>query len=137
MNIFKKVSGGARDLFKKADEARQDVFKKAPMVLKGISSGAEQAQKVLSRTSKIAGKIAESPVTASIPIIGQGLASTAGAISLGSKLGAKGAGQVSQLTDLSQYRKGGVRKQLENVGDVQRRTRELEQTGKEIGNIFA
>ena len=46
------------------------------------------------------------------------------------------AGQISEASNLSNYRKGGVNKQLENIGDVQRRGREIEATGKELGKVF-
>lgn len=146
-NIFKKVSGGAKDVFKKAGDIGEDVFKKGanvvsaikeqgPGIAKQISEGAGQAQNILNKVSKISGKIAASPITSSIPLVGGAVASGAGALSMASKLGAKGAGQISQVSDLSNYKKGGVRKQLENLGDVQKRGKEIAETGKELGNIF-
>lgn len=145
-NVFKKVSRGASDVFKKASDVGEDVFKKAsgvvntikeqgPGIAEAISKGAGQAQNVLGQVAKISGKIAASPVTQALPF-GGAIASGAGAISGASRLGAKAAGQISQASDLKNYKKGGVNKQLENIGDIQRRGKEIEQTGREIGKVF-
>lgn len=145
-NIFKKTSQGASNIFKKVSDVGEDVFKKAsgvaksikeqgPAIAEQISKGAGQAEQVLGRVSKISGKIAASPITQTLPF-GSAIASGAGAISMASKLGAKGAGQISEASNLSNYRKGGVNKQLENIGDVQRRGREIEETGRELGKVF-
>lgn len=146
-NIFKKVAGGAKDVFKKASDVGEDVFRKGqsvvntikeqgPGIAEQISKQAGEAQGVLSRVGKIAGKIGASPITAGIPLIGGGLAAGATAISGASNLAARGAGQISQASNLANYRKGGVNKQLENLGDLQRRGREINETNKEIGRIF-
>ena len=145
-NIFKKSAQGASNIFKKASGVGEDVFKKAsgavkmikeqgPEIAEQISKGAGQAENILGKVSKISGKIAGSPITATLPF-GSAIASGAGALSSASKLGAKGAGQISEASDLSKYRKGGVNKQLQNVRDIQQRGREIEQTGRELGNVF-
>lgn len=146
-NVFKKVAHGAGNVFKKASEVGEDIFKKAsgavnaikeqgPAIAEQISKGAGQAQNVLNKVSKISGKIASSPITQALPggsLIAQG----AGMISGASKLGAQGAGQLSGATNLSNYKKGGVNKQLENVADVQRRGKELADTARQAGSVFA
>lgn len=145
-NIFKKTSHGASNLFKKASDVGEDVFKKTagvvnkikeqgPGIAEAISKGAGQAQNVLGQVSKISGKIASSPITQALPF-GSAIASGAGAISGVSRLGAKASGQLSQATDLSNYKKGGVRKQLENVKDVIDRGKELQKTGEELRGVF-
>lgn len=134
-DIFKKVAGSTENIFKKVSGAGKDIFKKAPEALEKVSSGAGQAQNVLERVSKISGKIASSPITKSLPF-GSSIAGGASAISGLSKVGAKGAGQIAELSDVSKYKKGGVQKQLENIGDIQRRGREIEKTGRELGNVF-
>lgn len=145
-NIFKKSVQGASNIFKKASDVGEDVFKKAsgavkvikeqgPGIAEQISKGAGQAEGILGKVSKISGKIAGNPITQTLPF-GSAIASGAGALSAASKLGAKGAGQISQASDLSKYRKGGVNKQLENVRDIQQRGREIEKTGRELGNVF-
>lgn len=145
-NIFKKTSQGGANIFRKASDIGEDVFKKAsgvaekvreqaPAIAEQISKGAGRAENVLGQVSKVSGKIASSPVTQSLPF-GSAIASGAGAISGASRLGAKGAGQISELADMSKYRKGGVNKQLENIGDIQRRGKEIEKTGRELGRVF-
>ena len=135
MNIFKKVSGSGENIFKKSGEMGRDIFKKVSPSLEKISAGAGRAENVLQQVSKVSGKIAGSPITQMLPF-GSAIASGAGAISGLAGLGAKGAGQVSQLANTSNYRKGGVNKQLENIADIQRRGREIEQTRREVGKVF-
>lgn len=145
-NIFKKASSGASNVFKKASDVGEDVFKKAsgvvnkikeqgPGIAEAISKGAGEAQGVLAKVGKISGKIASSPITQALPF-GSAIASGAGAISGVSKLGAKGAGQLSQVSDLKNYRKGGVNKQLENLKDIQDRGKELQKTGEDLRGVF-
>jgi hypothetical protein len=122
-NIFKKVSHGAGNVFKKASDVGEDVFKKT-------------SENVLGKVSKISGKIASSPITQALPF-GSTIASGAGMISQASRLGAKGAGQLSDVSDLSKYKKGGVRKQLENISDIQKRGQEIAKTGEELRSVFA
>jgi hypothetical protein len=146
-NIFKKVSHGAGNVFKKASDVGEDVFKKTsgvvnkikeqgPAIAKQISESAGQAENVLGKVSKISGKIASSPITQALPF-GSTIASGAGMISQASRLGAKGAGQLSDVSDLSKYKKGGVRKQLENISDIQKRGQEIAKTGEELRSVFA
>lgn len=145
-NIFKKTSQGGANIFRKASDIGEDVFKKAsgvaekvreqaPAIAEQISKGSGRAENVLGQVSKVSGKIASSPITQSLPF-GSAIASGAGAISAASRLGAKGASQISELADMSKYRKGGVNKQLENIGDIQRRGKEIEKTGRELGRVF-
>lgn len=145
-NIFKKTAGGASNIFKKASDVGEDVFKKAsgvakmvkeqgPGIAEQISKGAGQAQNVLGQVSKISGKIAANPITQTLPF-GSVIASGAGALSQASRLGAKGAGQISEISDVSKYRKGGINKQLENARDIQERGKEIEKTGRELGSVF-
>lgn len=145
-NIFKKTSQGASNIFKKASDVGEDVFKKAsgvakmvkeqgPAIAEQISKGAGQAEQILGKVSKISGKIAGSPITQTLPF-GSVIASGAGAISGASKLASKGAGQISEASDLSKYRKGGVNKQLENIKDVQQRSKEISETGRQLGSVF-
>jgi hypothetical protein len=145
-NIFKKSSQGIANIFKKSSDVGEDIFKKAsgavkmikeqgPGIAEQISKGSGQAENILGKVSKISGKIASNPITQTLPF-GSAIASGAGLLSSASKVGAKGAGQISEASDLSKYRKGGVNKQLENIGDIQKRGREIEQTGRELGNVF-
>lgn len=145
-NIFKKTAKGAGNIFKKAGDVGEDVFKKAsnvvesvksqaPAIAEQISKGAGQAENILGKVSKISGKIASSPITQSLPF-GSTISTGAGMLSQASKLGAKGAGQISEVSDLSKYKKGGVRKQLENIRDVQERSKEIAKTGRELGSVF-
>jgi phage-related minor tail protein len=145
-NIFKKVSGNASNLFKKATEAGDNVFKKVsdvvdkvkeqgPGIANQISEGAQGASKALNRVSKISGKIGSSPITAGLPF-GQSISAGANALASAAKLASQGAGKVSEISDLKNYKKGGVNKQLENIRDVQQRTRELNETGNKLGRVF-
>lgn len=146
-NIFKKVSGNASNIFRKATDAGENIFKKVndtvdkvkevgPGIAKQISEGAGSASNVLNRVSKISGKIGSSPITTGLPF-GQSISAGANALSSAAKLASQGAGKVSEISDLKNYKKGGVNKQLENIRDVQQRTRELNETGKKLGSVFA
>lgn len=146
-NIFKKVSGGASNIFKKASDVGEDVFKKASGVIKSvreqgpaiaeqISKGAGQAQNVLGQVAKVSGKIAANPITQTLPF-GSVIASGAGALSGAARLGAKGAGQISDISNPEKYKTiRGQGSALENVRDVRRRGEEIAQTGREIGSVF-
>lgn len=146
-NIFKKVSGGAANIFKKASDVGEDVFKKAsgaiksvreqgPAIAEQISKGAGQAQNVLGQVAKVSGKIAANPITQTLPF-GSVIASGAGALSGAARLGAKGAGQISDISNPEKYKTiRGQGSALENVRDVRRRGEEIAQTGREIGSVF-
>lgn len=145
-NIFKKAAGSASNVFKKASDVGENVFKKvsnvaeavkdqAPGVAQQISEGAGQAQNVLNKVSKISGKIAAHPVTQSLPF-GSAIAGAAGAISGASRLGAQGAGQLSQAANLKNYKSGGVNAQLQNISDVQKRGKEIAESGRQAARIF-
>lgn len=146
-NIFKKVSGGASNIFKKASDVGEDVFKKAsgaiksvreqgPAIAEQISKGAGQAQNVLGQVAKVSGKIAANPITQTLPF-GSVIASGAGALSGAARLGAKGAGQISDISNPEKYKTiRGQGSALENVRDVRRRGEEIAQTGREIGSVF-
>ena len=147
-NVFKKVSGSAKSIFKKAQDIGEDVFKKGsnvvstikeqgPGIAKQISEGAGSVSDVLSKVSKISSKIATNPITASIPLVGGAIATGAGALSSASKLGSVGARQVSEATNLSNYKKGGINRQLENIADLQRRGREIGDTYNQATSMFA
>jgi len=143
-NVFKKVSGGAKSVFKKAQDIGEDVFKKVntikeqgPGIAKQISEGAGSVSDVLGKVSKISSKIATNPITASIPLVGGAIATGAGALSSASRLGSVGARQVSEATNLANYKKGGVNRQLENIADLQRRGREIGETYNQATSMFA
>ena len=148
-NVFKKTAGGAQNIFKKSSDVAQDVFKKGSDVIKTIrekgpgiaeriSEGALSSADVLEKVSKISGKIARNPITGSIPLVGGAIATGAGALSSVSKLGASGARQVSNLTNPLNYRPvRGVGSALENVKDIQRRTSEIADTGRQAQSMFA
>lgn len=148
-SVFKKAAGGAQNVFKKSSDVAQNVFKKgsevvqtikekAPGIAEKISEGAQSTSDVLEKVSKISGRIARNPITASIPLVGGAIATGAGALSSASKLGATGARQVSNLANPINYKP--VRGQgslLENVRDVQRRTAEIADTGRQAQSMFA
>lgn len=147
-NVFKKVSGGAKSVFKKTQDISEDVFKKGagvvnaikeqgPGIAKQISEGAGSVSDVLNKVSKISGKIASNPITASIPLVGGAIATGAGALSSASRLGAMGTKQLSEATNLANYKRGGVSAQLENIKDIQRRGREIADTANQAGSLFA
>lgn len=146
-NIFKKAAGGAANIFKKASDVGEDVFKKAsgaiksvreqgPAIAEQISKGAGQAQNVLGQVAKVSGKIAANPITQTLPF-GSTIAAGAGALSGAARLGAKGAGQISDISNPEKYKTiRGQGSALENVRDVRRRGEEIAQTGREIGSVF-
>lgn len=146
-NIFKKTAKGASNIFRKAGEVGEDVFKKAEGVIKSvkeqgpaiaeqISKGAGQAQNVLGQVAKVSGKIASNPIVQTLPF-GSAIASGAGAISGVARLGAKGAGQISDISNLDKYKTvRGQGSALENVRDVRRRGEEIAKTGRELGSVF-
>ncbi len=146
-NIFKKASGGASNIFKKASNVGEDVFKKAsgavkmardivPGIAEDISKGAGQAQNVLGQVAKVSGKIAANPITQTLPF-GSTIAAGAGALSGAARLGAKGAGQISDISNPEKYKTiRGQGSALENVRDVRRRGEEIAKTGRELGSVF-
>ena len=146
-NIFKKTAGSASNIFKKASDVGEDVFKKAsgvakmvkeqgPGIAEQISKGAGKAENVLGQVSKISGKIASNPITQTLPF-GSTIAAGAGAISTASRLGAKGAGQISDISNLEKYKTiKGQGSALENLRDVKRRGEEIQKTGRELGSVF-
>lgn len=145
-NIFKKTSKPA-NIFKKVGDVGEDVFKKAsgavktareilPGIAEDISKGAGQAQNVLGQVAKVSGKIAANPIVQTLPF-GSTIAAGAGALSGAARLGAKGAGQISDITNPEKYKTvRGQGSALENVRDVRRRGEEIAQTGREIGKVF-
>lgn len=148
-SVFKKTAGAAQNVFKKSSDVAQDVFKKGSDVIKTIrekgpgiaeriSEGAQSSADVLEKVSKISNKIARNPITASIPLVGTAIATGAGALSSASKLGATGARQVSNLANPINYRPvRGVGSGLEAIKDVQRRTAEIAETGRQAQSMFA
>jgi hypothetical protein len=136
MNIFKKTSQGIGNVFKKASDVGDDVFKKATGIAEKISKGSKQAQSILGQVSRVSEDIASNPITQSLPF-GQQIAGGAELVSKAAKLGQRGAGQLSRATDIANYNKEfDVRKQLENVRDLQKRGEELSQTGRELRSVF-
>lgn len=146
-NIFKKTSKGTSNIFRKAGDVAEDVFKKTsgaikmgrelvPAVAEKISEGAGQAQNILGQVAKVSGKIAANPIVQTLPF-GSTIASGAGAVSGVARLGAKGAGQISDITNPEKYKTvRGQGSALENVRDVRRRGEEIAKTGREIGSVF-
>lgn len=148
-SVFKKAAGSAQNVFKKSSDVAQNVFSKAsdvaknvredlPKVAGKIAEGAQSTADVLDKVSKISGKIARNPITASVPLVGGAIATGAGALSSASKLGATGARQVSNLANPLNYKP--VRGQgslLENARDIQRRTAEIADTGRQAQSMFA
>jgi len=139
MNIFRKVSRGSSNLFTKGEKLGKNIFNKvddikdkAPEVLDKISKGADKASGVLDKISKISGKVASNPLTQALPG-GSLISSVAGGISSASKYGAQGSKNISELSDLSRYKKGGINKQLENVRDIQNRGKELQKNAENLG----
>jgi len=147
-SVFKKVSGGAQNVFKKTQEVGQDVFKKAsgavkavkedlPQVAEKISQQSQNVADVLGKVSKISNKIAASPITSSIPLVGGALAGAAGAVGSAAKLGQVTAGKVSGLTNPANYRPvRGVGSGLENIRDIQRRAGEVAETARGAQSMF-
>lgn len=123
-NIFKKASGGAENIFKKGTEIVQDVkqFAKeqAPEIASAISKQAGQASEILAKGAKIANKIGNSPVVGMLPF-GSQVGALAKTVGTGLSAGSKLSGQVSNVADLSTYKKGGVSKTIENLADAKRR----------------
>jgi methyl-accepting chemotaxis protein len=148
-SVFKKAAGGAQNIFKKTQEVGQNVFSKAsniaknvredlPKVAERVSQQSQNVADVLGKVSKISNKIAASPITSSIPIIGQGVAALAGGVSAGAKLGQQTAKQVSGLTNPANYKPvRGAGSLLENVKDIQRRAGEVAETGRQAQSMFA
>lgn len=137
-NVFKKVSGGAQNIFKKGQEIGQDIMKKGPGIASRISETALDTSNLLGKVSKISGKIANSPITSAIPVIGPGLASLSSGVSVGTKLAQKGARQVSELSNPLNYKPvRGIGSGLEAVRDIQRRTSEIADTARETPSMFA
>jgi hypothetical protein len=148
-SVFKKTSGAAKSIFKKGSDVAEDVFKKGsdvvktiqekgPGIAEKISQQSQNVADVLGKVSKISNKIAASPITSSIPIIGGALASTAGAVGAGAKLGQVTAGKVSGLTNPANYKKiTGVGSALENVRDIKRRAGEVAESAREGQSMFA
>ena len=148
-SVFKKVSGGAQNVFKKTQEVGQDIFKKGagvvkavkedlPQVAEKISQQSQNVADVLGKVSKISNKIAASPITSSIPLVGGTLAGVAGAVGGAAKLGQQTAGKVSGLTNPANYRPvRGVGSALENVRDIQRRAGEITRSEGQAQSMFA
>ena len=148
-SVFKKTAGSAQNVFKKSQDVAQNVFSKAsdvvrsakeniPQVAERVSQQSQNVADVLGKVSKISNKIAASPITSSIPIIGQGVAALAGGVSTGAKLAQQTAKQVSGLTNPANYKEvRGVRSGLELARDIQRRTAEIADTGRQTQSMFA
>jgi len=148
-SVFKKAAGSAQNVFKKSQDVAQNVFSKAsdvvrsakeniPQVAERVSQQSQNVADVLGKVSKISNKIAASPITSSIPIIGQGVAALAGGVSTGAKLAQQTAKQVSGLTNPANYKEvRGVRSGLELARDIQRRTAEIADTGRQTQSMFA
>lgn len=148
-SVFKKTAGSAQSIFKKSSDAAQNVFSKAsdvaksikeqgPGIAEKISQQSQNVADVLGKVSKISNKIAASPITASIPIVGGALASTAGAVSGAAKLGSMTAGKVSGLTNPANYKKvRGIGSGLEAVSDIQRRAGEVAESAGQMSSMFA
>ena len=148
-SVFKKAAGSAQNVFKKSSDVAQNVFSKAsdvaknvredlPKVAEKIAEGAQSTSDVLEKVSKISGKIARNPITASVPLVGGAIATGAGALSSASKLGAKGARGVSELANPLNYRPvRGVGSALENVKDIQRRAGEITRSEGQAQSMFA
>lgn len=148
-SVFKKAAGGAQSIFKKSSDVAQNVFSKAsdvvrsakeniPQVAERVSQQSQNVADVLGKVSKISNKIAASPITSSIPIVGQGVAALAGGVSAGAKLGQQTARQVSGLTNPANYKQvRGVGSGLELARDIQRRTAEIADTGRQTQSMFA
>lgn len=148
-SVFKKASSGAQNVFKKSQDVAQNVFSKAsdvakavkedlPKVAEKVSEGALSTSEVLDKVSKISGKIARNPITASIPLVGGAIATGAGALSSASKLGAMGARQLSEVSNPINYKPlRGVGSGLENIRDIQRRSGEVAQTANQMNSMFA
>lgn len=146
-NIFRKTSEGVGNIFRKAGEAGENVFRKVsdvaerikeqgPAIAERISRGAGEAQNILGKVSDISGQIARNPIVQTLPF-GSQVAMGAGLISNAARLGAKGAGQISQLSNLKNYStEADIGKQLENIRDARRRAEEIQQTGRELGSVF-
>lgn len=128
-NIFKKGVGVSENIFKKGTQVAQDVkqFAKeqAPEIASAISKQSGEASQILAKGAKIANKIGSSPALQTLPFGSQvaGLAKTVGGgLSAGSKL----SGQISNVSDLSTYKKNkdgsvGVGRTIENLADAKRR----------------
>jgi len=148
-SVFKKVSGSAQNVFKKSADAAQNVFSKAsdvvksakeniPQVAEKISQQSQNVADVLGKVSKISNKIAASPITSSIPLVGGALAGAAGAVGSAAKLGQVTAGKVSGLTNPANYRPvRGVGSGLELVRDIQRRAGEVAESEGRAQSMFA
>lgn len=148
-SVFKKTAGSAQNVFKKSQDVAQNVFSKAsdvvktakeniPKVAERISQQSQNVADVLGKVSKISNKIAASPITSSIPIIGQGVAALAGGVSAGAKLGQQTAGKVSGLTNPANYKPvRGIGSALELTRDVQRRAGEVAESGRQAQSMFA
>lgn len=148
-SVFKKAAGGAQNIFKKSSDVAQNVFSKAsdvvksakeniPQVAERVSQQSQNVADVLGKVSKISNKIAASPITSSIPIVGQGVAALAGGVSAGAKLAQQTAKQVSGLTNPANYKPvSGVKSGLELARDIQRRTAEIADTGRQTQSMFA
>jgi len=137
-SVFKKVSGGAQNIFKKGQEVGENIMKKGPGIASRISEGALDASNILGKVSKISQKIAASPITSAVPVVGPGLASLASGVSVGSKMAQRGTKQLSELSNPLNYKPvRGVGSGLENVRDIQRRTSEIADTGREVQSMFA
>lgn len=135
-NIFRKAGGVADDVFKKASGAVKMVREQGPAIAEQISKGAGQAQNVLGQVAKVSGKIAANPITQTLPF-GSTIAAGAGALSGAARLGAKGAGQISDISNPDKYKTvRGQGSALENIRDVRRRGEEIAQTGREMGSVF-
>lgn len=123
-NLFKKIQPQAENIFKKGVQVVGDVKKFAknefPEIAEKISEQSEKASNILARGAKVANKIASNPMIQTLPFGSQvaGLAKmTATGLGSGSKL----AGQISDVSDLKTYKKGGVSKTIENLADAKRR----------------
>lgn len=116
-NIFKKASGIGENIFRKGVQFAKE---QAPKIASDISEQSAKASEMLAKGAKIANKIGSSSAIQTLPFGSQvaGLAKTVGAgLSAGSKL----SGQISNVSDLSTYKKGGVSKTIENLADAKRR----------------
>lgn len=132
-NLFNKASGAAENIYKKGSDIVSDIKEKAPAVLGDISSGAASTANILNKVSKIAGKIGSSPITGSIPLVGSAIQTGANLVATGAKGGAKISGLVSEASNLKNYKKGGVNKQLENAQDLINRGKEISKASNELG----
>lgn len=136
MNFFKKLGGQISNPFKKGG-AVQSAFKKGGQISRGLSTGLNQASKVLGQVGKVGSDILNNPVVSgALLATAPELYLPAQGLIQGSKALSGVAKGASNLTDTSTYKGGAnLKGVLENVADAKKRFNMVSQDAQAVNFV--